>query len=408
MNNFDCIIIGGGAAGIFAAAKAAENNKKVLIIEKNQELGRKLKITGKGRCNLSNSASLNEFINAFNKGGKFLRQSFNNYFTPNLTETMKQIGINTVIERGGRIFPVNTNGIGVVKALTKWLITLKISVAYERKIKQISKTENGYTVVLQSDESFFTPKLVIATGGLSYPKTGSTGYGYQIAKQFGHTINKLKPALVPLEINSKLLSDLEELELRNVKAKLLIDGKKVKQSMGEVHFKKWGFTGPLILTFSSKIVNAIDEQKKCIVSIDLKPALDENKLKNRLIKEFSSNQKLGLVLKNLLPTSLVKVCLYQNGFNYSKIVNQVSKQQRNKLINWLKNFEIEIINYKSIEEAIITSGGISLKEINPNTMESKLAKGLYFCGEILDIDAETGGYNLMAAFSTGCLCGSNI
>ncbi|PKK83422.1 MAG: aminoacetone oxidase family FAD-binding enzyme [candidate division Zixibacteria bacterium HGW-Zixibacteria-1] len=406
------IVVGGGAAGLMAAGQAALNGAATTILEKKERPGRKLRITGKGRCNLTNNAPLTEFIGRFSAGGKFLRQAFSRFFTPDLIEFFARIGVATELERGGRVFPENNDAKKVAEALDKWARDCGVDILTHSSVQSLiikngQLTEIGVTDRNGNSSFYNTDAVIIATGGASYPATGSTGDGYRLAESVGHTIISVRPSLVPVETAGDTALRLQGVSLRNVSARLWINGKKKDERFGEMLFTHFGLSGPIILSLSRQIVDAVRTKAKIELSIDLKPALSEDKLDQRLLRDLDSHgkQKFSTLLKALLPRKLVPICSEMTKIDPDKSGHQISAPERKRLGRWLKDFRFEISGYRPFEEAIITAGGVDTKEINPRTMESLLVKGLYFAGEVMDIDADTGGFNLQAAFSTGWLAG---
>jgi len=417
------IVIGGGAAGMMAAGQAASAGAEVLLFEKMSQLGKKLRISGKGRCNITNSAPVENFIEEFNQNGRFLRQAFARFFFDDLISFFKQYGVPTIVERGGRIFPVSGKANDVTNSLVQFIEKKGVKIYSNSPIKKIifkNKKAIGVKVMIGNSSTinsrqnfkgnlrdFFSDAVILATGGKSYPRTGSTGEGYNFAKAAGHTMVATKPALVPLETAGNIASQLDGLTLRNVKIKMLVNEKKGKEAFGEMAFKNFGISGPIVLTLSRSCVDALVLNKKLSISIDLKPALDEQKLDKRLIRDLEQfgRQRISKILKNLLPQQLIPVCLDEIKLSPETSGHQITAAERKRLRLWLKDFRINVTGYRPISEAIITAGGVSTKEVDPRTMESLLIKNLYFAGEILDIDGNTGGYNLQAAFSTGWLAG---
>lgn len=407
------IVIGGGTAGLMAAGQAASKGANVILLEKMPRPGRKLRITGKGRCNITNDTPLDEFLNHFGKNGQFLKTAFYKFFVLGLLQFLKSLNIETVTERGNRIFPASNQAQDVVDALVEWVKQKGVILRTKSKVEELIVVDGkicGTTFFnheTSKKETIFADSVILATGGMSYPLTGSTGDGYRLAKSVGHSVVPIRPALVPLVTSGDTAQKLQGLSLRNVTANLWIDGKKQVSEFGEMLFTHFGLSGPIILTLSKQAADALSKKKKVMISIDLKPALDEQKLDARLLRDFEYHGKMKFrkLLHKLLPPKLIHVCMEQTGISPDKTGNQITADERKRLRIWLKNFRLEIIGHRPISEAIITAGGIDLKEINPKTMESKVVKGLYFAGEVMDIDADTGGYNLQAAFSTGYLAG---
>ncbi|SHI93816.1 BaiN/RdsA family NAD(P)/FAD-dependent oxidoreductase [Lutispora thermophila] len=407
---YDVIVVGGGPAGMMAAGIAGSRNKKVLLVEKNDKLGKKLFITGKGRCNLTNSAPKDEFISHITRNSKFLYSSFYNFFNDDLIDFFNKLGLKTKTERGGRVFPLSDKSSDVIKALEKHLYNNNVVVKLNSRVKSVIAENNTITgIEIEDGSKINCSSLIIATGGLSYPLTGSTGDGYRFAKQLGHHVTDLLPSLVPLVVKEEYIKEIQGLSLKNVSLKAICDEKILFEEIGEMLFTHYGLSGPLILSASFYISDKINKNKKAIIEIDLKPGLSHEELDKRLLKDFNlySNRHFKNSLDDLLPKKLIPVIIKLSGIHEDKQVNQISKEERKKLVNLLKALQFEIIGTRPISEAIVTSGGVSVKEINPKTMESKLIKGLYFAGEILDVDAFTGGFNLQIAFSTGYTAGLN-
>jgi hypothetical protein len=406
------IVIGGGAAGLMAAGMAAQSTGKsseVILLEKMSQTGRKIGISGKGRCNLTNNAALDDFLSRFGKNGRFLRQCFQQFFNQELIDFFESKNLPLVIERGGRVFPQSNRALDVVKVLNNWLQTKRVEVKKNASASAILVNQGRVSGVVVNGTKLSCENVILATGGKSYPRTGSTGDGYKLAESLGHTIVPLRPALVPLVSRDKKVHRMAGLELRNVAVRLYLDGKRKGQEFGELAFTGFGLTGPVILTLSSVIVDALENGQQATLSLDLKPALDDKKLDNRLIRDFSSRcgEPIESILRGLLPGQMVPICLESCDLPVDIDTANFPAKMRKRLVQWLKDFRIDISGYRSYDEAIITAGGVSLKEIDPKTMESKLVKGLYVTGELLDIQADTGGYNLQAAFSTGWVAGSS-
>lgn len=409
------IVIGGGPAGMMAAITAAENGNEVTIIEKMPSFGRKLLITGKGRCNITSSLYMSEFIKNTPGNGKFLYSAFQNYTNTDIIEFLKKQGLEVKEERGNRIFPVTDKSIDVLNCFTKRIEELNIKYKLNTTVEKILIQNNEITSVRTDKEMIKAEKVILATGGKSYPLTGSTGDGYKMAKALGHTIIPIKPSLVPLEVYEKEnCKKLQGLSLRNVGIKITDNDKKkiVYEDFGEMIFTHFGISGPTILSGSAHLVKYKDidyllRSKYISVSIDLKPALSEEQLDDRILRDFKEfkNRQFKHSLDKLLPQKMIPLIIELSNIDENKRVNEITREERKKLIQLLKNFPINIKDFRPVEEAIITCGGIDTKEINPKTMESKLIKGLYFAGEIIDVDSYTGGFNLQIAYSTGYTAG---
>lgn len=401
-------VIGGGAAGLMAAGRLAERGKNVVLIEKNPMLGKKIRITGKGRCNVTNACDIEDILKNVPTNANFLYSALYTFSNDSLIELLAKYGVETKVERGGRVFPVSDNAKDIVEALKKY--ALKSNVRLLKKEVDSLIVENGAVkgVKYKTGEKIYCDSVIVATGGKSYPLTGSDGAGYKFAKQAGHSITPLKPSLVPLEIHQKFCRDLMGLSLKNIKIKVKNEkNKTVFEDFGEMLFTHFGVSGPVILSASSHIKNP--ETEKYSIYIDLKPALDEKQLDTRILRDFEKFSKKQFInsLDELLPKKLISTVVALSGIDERKTVNQISKDERKNLVNVLKNFKIDVKGFRPIEEAIVTSGGVNVKEINSSTMESKLTGGLYFAGEVIDVDAYTGGFNLQIAFSTGYLAGDN-
>ena len=428
------IIIGGGPAGMLAAISSAKIGNEVTILEKMNMLGKKLLITGKGRCNITSSIPIDEFIKNIPGNGMFMYSSFNNFNNIDIIQMLEKEGVKTKVERGNRVFPVSDSSKDVQQALIKILKKLNVKVILNAKVEEIlvvdEKIENNkedkvnrivYGVranIEGKNNTLLADKIILATGGKSYPGTGSTGDGYEIAKKLGHTITKIRPSLVPLtaskESSLKICKDLQGLSLKNVSIVLKDTTKNIViyEDFGEMLFTHFGVSGPTILSSSAhllryKDVDDLMKNGNIVLDIDLKPALTTEKLDERILRDFSEekNKEFKNSLDKLLPKKMIPVIIELSGINPDKKVNEITKKERQKLVEILKKLEIKIDGFRPIEEAIITSGGIHIKEINPKTMESKLIKGLYFAGEIIDVDAYTGGFNLQIAYSTGYTAG---
>ncbi|MDO5555373.1 MAG: NAD(P)/FAD-dependent oxidoreductase [Clostridia bacterium] len=405
------IVIGGGPAGMIAGISAAQKGNKVTIIEKMNSCGKKLLITGKGRCNITNSANINEFIENTTHNGKFLYGAFNNFDNRNIVKLLEEQGVKTKTERGGRIFPVSDKSQDVLNALINILKKLNVKILTNTTVKKIIEKQNVVTGVELNNGILKADKVILATGGKSYPITGSTGDGYKISKELGHTIIDIKPSLVPLVSNDSICKRLQGLSLKNISIQLKNENKLIYKDFGEMLFTHFGVSGPVILSASAYLVkyNNIEElfnKRQIKLEIDLKPALTEEKLNTRIIRDFEQekNKEYKNGLNKLLPQKLIPVIIDKTQINPYKKINEITKEERQRLVKEIKNLKIDITATRPIEEAIITSGGINIKEINPKTMESKIIKGLYFAGEIIDVDCLTGGYNLQVAWSTRIHC----
>jgi len=412
------VVIGGGPAGMMAAITSAENGNEVILLEKNKGLGKKLLITGKGRCNITSSLPMEDFIKNTPGNGMFLYSAYNKFTNQDIISFLKKQGLDVKEERGNRIFPVTDKSQDVLNCFEKKLKSLKnVKIMYEMPVSEILVNEEKIVtgVKCKNGAIIKADKVILATGGKSYPLTGSTGDGYEMAKKLGHTITKIKPSLVPLETYEQdLHQSLQGLSLRNVKIKMIdtCKNKTIYEDFGEMLFTHFGVSGPVILSGSAHLVRYknIDEllkNKKIKLLIDLKPALTEEKLNDRILRDFEDfkNKNFKNSLDKLLPQKLIPVIIERSGINPDKQVNSITKQERTQIVKLLKEFGVTIKNFRRIEDGIITAGGISIKEVNPKTMESKLILGLYFAGEILDVDSYTGGFNLQIAYSTGFVAG---
>jgi len=404
------VVVGGGPAGMMAAIRASQLNQDVTLVEKNPLPGKKLLLSGKGRCNLTNACDLESFLKRFSSNGQFLRDAFKKFFNQDLINFFAERGLKLEVERQLRVFPVTNKSDSVLKVLKNELQKNKVKIFYKSKMKDII-TQNNIVkgLLLEGGAVIPTERLILCTGGISYKFSGSTGEGIEIARKLGHTISALRPGLVPLEIKQKYPMALKGLVLKNIRLKFSDSQRQLVSEIGELLFTDFGISGPLVLSLSGKIVDWLKEAKHVYAEIDLKPALSKEQLNARLQREFKLNSKKTLknVLKNLLPQRLVSVFVDIAKINPDKLVSHIAKYERENLISLFKGFKLEICRARPIEEAMISRGGISLKEINPRTMESRRIKGLYFAGEMIDIDADTGGFNLQAAFSTGYLAGES-
>jgi len=405
------IVIGAGAAGLMASGVAAERGKEVLLIEKNDKPARKVMITGKGRCNVTNNCNLiNDLIANVPTNGRFMYSAFSRFMPSDTIDFFEDMGVPLKVERGDRVFPESDKASDIVDALNRF--------SQDADVKRIKGTVKGLIiedgsvkgVTLENGESFFSDKVIIATGGASYPLTGSTGDGYKLAEQAGHSVVDIKPSLVPLVCHEGFCSDLQGLSLRNVEITVFDTEsyKEIYKDFGEMLFTHFGVSGPLILSASSHMKDI--RERKYEIHIDLKPALTYEQLDKRIQRDFLENSNKNFInaLDALLPKKLVPVIVRLSGIKPSTKVNQITKEMRAKLVNILKDLKVTVLRFHPIEEAIITSGGVSTKVIDTKTMESKLCKVLYFAGEVIDVDAYTGGFNLQIAFSTGRLAGESV
>lgn len=404
----EVIIIGGGPAGILSAISASKQGNNVTILEKMDSLGKKLCITGKGRCNITSSLPIEDFINNTPGNGRFLYSAYQNFTNKDIIDLLEKQGLKTKEERGNRIFPVTDRASDVLDALIQNLKKANVKIRTNEKVDEILVNDGNVIGVKSNTKVYKADKVILATGGKSYPLTGSTGDGYVMAKKLGHSITEIKPSLVALTTKGKSLQicqSLQGLSLKNVEIKFIKDNKQIYNDFGEMLFTHFGVSGPTILSGSAHLVRQKLENIKLI--IDLKPALSEEKLDERIQRDFlkEKNKEFKNSLDNLLPKKMIPVIV--DLLKIDKKVNAVTKEERRQLVKLLKRFEIEITGFRPVEEAIITAGGINIKEINPKTMESKLVKGLYFAGEIIDVDAYTGGFNLQIAYSTGYTAGLN-
>ncbi|MGC9519946.1 MAG: NAD(P)/FAD-dependent oxidoreductase [Desulfuromonadaceae bacterium] len=403
------IVIGGGAAGIMAAGVAAQAGAQVLVLEKMPRTLLKLGISGKGRCNITNTAPVPEFITHFGPNGRFLRQAFHRFFSSELQEMLQKLGVRVVTERGGRVFPASGKALDVVRALRRWADRYGADIRTDAGVDRLLLQDGRIAGVRCGGTDYPASGVILACGGASYPATGSSGEGYRLAQEAGHHVIAPRPALVPLVASGLDSATLKGLALRNAGVSLYVGGKKQADAFGELTFTPDGVSGPVILTLSLAAVDALREGKRVSLEIDLKPALDDKKLDARLIRDFAkrTHEPLHSILRGLLPRELVKVCLEQTGVNPEQPGHSVTAEQRKKLRHWLKHFNVEISAHRPLEEAIVTAGGVDVREVDPRRMESRIVPGLYFAGEILDLQADTGGYNLQAAFSTGWLAGTS-
>lgn len=403
------IVIGAGPAGMMAAGKAAERGHDVLLLEKNDKVGKKLLISGKGRCNITNITDIEGLIRNIPGNGNFLYSAFYNFSNEDLINFFNQYGLKTKVERGGRVFPVTDRAQDVVETLLGFVKEKGAKILLNAPVQQIKAYDGKVkSVVLKDGRELECQSAILATGGASYPGTGSTGDGYRIARELGHTIKEIKPSLVPLLAEEEWVRELQGLTLKNVSIKLLSgNGKKIYEDFGEMLFTHFGVSGPIILSGSRHILDY--DYKNIKLVIDLKPALTEEVLDARIQRDFEkfSRKQFKNSLDELLPKKMIPVIVRLSGIAPEKPVNQITREERRGLVKLLKSLELNIVGSRPIREAIVTAGGVSVDEINPSTMESRIVKGLYFAGEVMDLDGYTGGFNLTIAFSTGYLAGSS-
>lgn len=411
------LIVGGGAAGMMAAVTAARQGDEVSLFEKNEKLGKKLFITGKGRCNITNAADIEAFFRAMNSNPKFMYSGFYSFTNDQVIQFFEDLGVQTKIERGDRVFPVSDHSSDVINALSREMKRLGVQIYLHSEVRELlieemsdadgtEMTVSG--VVLASGKKIRGDSVIVTTGGASYPSTGSTGDGYRFAKACGHKVTDLLPALVPMEVKEWYAGELMGLSLRNIEIKITDGKKKLYEEFGEMLFAHYGVTGPVILSASSVVGKRL-KQKELTLHIDLKPALAEEQLDKRVLRDFESNhnRQFKNAVDGLFPAKLKPVMVELSGIPEEKKVNEITKEERLKFVRLIKDFTMTLTSLRGYNEAIITKGGVSVKEIDPGTMESKLVHRLYFAGEVLDLDAMTGGFNLQIAWSTGYLAGLN-
>ena len=409
------IVVGGGAAGMFAAIAAAKNGHQVTLYEKNEKLGKKIFITGKGRCNITNAADMEELFDAVVTNSKFLYSSFYGYTNQNVIDFFEDAGVPVKIERGNRVFPISDHSSDVIRALEREMKKVGVKVCLNTEVKSVEAEKGKFNKVVLKDTTTQTADAcIVATGGLSYRSTGSTGDGFRFAENVGHKVTQCFPSLVPMETKEPWICELQGLSLRNVEAKILDGKKELYKDFGEMLFTHFGVSGPLIISASSyvgkKFMDKNGQKKELTLEIDLKPALTEEQLDQRVLRDFEENhnRQFKNAITKLFPTKLIPVMLELGGIDPEKKVNSIEKEERKQSVHLIKHFRMTLTGLRDYPEAIITKGGVNVKEIDPGTMESKLVKGLYFAGEVLDLDALTGGFNLQIAWSTGYAAGNAI
>ena len=396
------IVVGGGAAGMFAAIAAAKNGHQVTLYEKNEKLGKKIFITGKGRCNITNAADMEELFDAVVTNSKFLYSSFYGYTNQNVIDFFEDAGVPVKIERGNRVFPISDHSSDVIRALEREMKKVGVKVCLNTEVKSVEAEKGKFDKVVLKDTTTQTADAcIVATGGLSYRSTGSTGDGFRFAENVGHKVTQCFPSLVPMETKEPWICELQGLSLRNVEAKILDGKKELYKDFGEMLFTHFGVSGPVILSASRHLLNRFDEDMT--LYIDMKPALDMKALDNRLLRDFEKyiNKDMKNALNDLLPQKIIPVVIHLSGIDGNKKVHDITKEERKRLSELIKGFPVHIIGTAGFNEAVVTSGGVNTDEIDPSTMESRKIHGLYFVGEVLDVDAYTGGFNLQIAFSTG-------
>lgn len=409
------IVVGGGAAGMFAAIAAAKNGHQVTLYEKNEKLGKKIFITGKGRCNITNAADMEELFDAVVTNSKFLYSSFYGYTNQNVIDFFEDAGVPVKIERGNRVFPISDHSSDVIRALEREMKKVGVKVCLNTEVKSVEAEKGKFNKVVLKDATTQTADAcIVATGGLSYRSTGSTGDGFRFAENVGHKVTQCFPSLVPMETKEPWICELQGLSLRNVEAKILDGKKELYKDFGEMLFTHFGVSGPLIISASSyvgkKFMDKNGQKKELTLEIDLKPALTEEQLDQRVLRDFEENhnRQFKNAITKLFPTKLIPVMLELGGIDPEKKVNSIEKEERKQFVHLIKHFRMTLTGLRDYPEAIITKGGVNVKEIDPGTMESKRVKGLYFAGEVLDLDALTGGFNLQIAWSTGYAAGNAI
>lgn len=407
MKVYDIAVIGGGPAGSMAAIRAGQLGRRVVLIERNSSIGSKILITGRGRCNLTNTAPADTFIKKFAPGGEFFRTAFFSFFNEDLMEFFRSRGLELKVERQGRVFPATDSARSITLILEECLKENRIEIIYNTRVADIKHKDNRFLLVSGRGVRIEADKVIIAAGGASYKATGSTGDGFDIARRLGHKIAPLRPALVPLKTKERWVRDLQGLGLENVRITFHCGNKRLVSDIGEVMFTHFGVSGPLVLDSSGDVISALERHKEIRMTIDLKPGLEKEQLETRLVNEFAlkGNVQINKFMQGLLPKRMIAVFLSLLEISPEKRTNQISKKERARFIDMLKAFPLTIAGSLPVEEAMVTGGGVSRKDINPRTMESKVIPGLYFAGEVIEGRAPSGGYNLQQAFSTGYLAG---
>lgn len=401
-------VVGGGPSGIIAAGFAGSRGLDVTLFERNDKLGKKLFITGKGRCNVTNNSPISDFFDKVITNSSFLYSSFYSFTNEDIMNLIERYGVKLKVERGNRVFPISDKSSDIIKAFEKFLKDNNVKIKLNTRINNIEYNNGKFTLISENGYEDIFHRVIISTGGKSYPATGSTGDGYEFAKKLGHSIISLKPSLVPMEIEEDWVKSLMGLSLKNVTLKAFIRDRLVHEEFGEMLFSHYGISGPIVLSMSN-VINKYENQK-IKLKIDLKPALSNEKLDERILRDFDlfKNKQIKNGLVKLLPQNLIPIVIRLSSIDESKPINQITKEERRKIVDTIKGIPLTFKKFRPIEEAIVTSGGVSTQEIDPSTMESKLVPGLFFTGEVIDVDALTGGYNLQIAYSTGYLAGMNV
>ncbi len=405
--SYDIAVAGAGPAGVMAAIRASQLGSRVVLIERNDSIGKKMMITGKGRCNITNIAPIETFIEKFGKSGQFLRSAFFAFFNQDLMDLLSAKGLEMKVERQGRVFPATDKAASVVDVLKKYLTENKVDILYNERLSGIVREGKAFRLELESGTFIGADKVILATGGASYKATGSTGDGFHIAERLGHKIVPLKAGLVPLTVKEAWIKSLQGLALENIRVTFQYGKKKIVSEVGELMFTHFGVSGPLVLDLSGEIITLLDEHKEIGIFIDMKPGLKADQLESKLLHKFASKGRSMLknILRDILPLRFIPVFIHLAGISGERETNQITQDERRSIVNLLKAFPLTITGSLPIEEAMVTGGGVATKKIDPRTMESKILPGLYFAGEIIDGAAASGGYNLQQAFSTGYLAG---
>jgi len=408
---FDVIVIGAGPAGMMAAGRSAEQGNKTLLLEKTDSSGKKLLLSGNSRCNITNSCeNAEDFINNFSESGKFLRNAFSVFFNKELLRFFRKRGLDFKVEPSGKVFPITDKADDVLRILVKYVKDSGCHILYRKEVLDIIKKDEIFEITAKDNSMYSAKKVILATGGLSYPQTGSTGFGFHIAKKFGHAVIKPKPGLTGIILKNNFLKEWQGVSFKDAKISVYADDKLIHNDSGEMIFTHFGISGPVMLHMSAIIYEALDSGKRVFLSIDFKPDVNHHELETLFHEEFKNNpaKKISNALKEFVPARLVKRILEAAHMDLDKKSAQVSKEERKALLEKLKGFRMIVESVRPIQEAMVTCGGVSVKEIDPKTMESKIVKGLYFAGEVIDVDGRTGGYNLQAAFSTGWAAGGSL